>query len=272
MQKPIKDYIHRDAPRGSVSQWFGENRDLYFSRMKMEGHNGIDIVAPHGTPIYAVEGGIVADVKNSPDGYGKHLRIITETGREWTYGHAHENLVNIGDKVNEGDKIQLMGNTGFVVSSTDGNGFWRLGSNKWAGTHLHLGLRNVKVSKTKKSGYWQYNPNTPFIKVLDYNNGYFGSVNFANLLTSEPIIIEPFKEDLKFGDKGSEVNRLQEELKKLGFFKGETSEYFGERTLLAVNAFQKKYKEEILTPIGLKYPTGYFGKKTREKLNEILNQ
>jgi murein DD-endopeptidase MepM/ murein hydrolase activator NlpD len=191
---PIKNYIHRDAPKGSVSQWFGENRALYFSRMGMEGHNGIDIVAPHGTPIFAVEDGIVADVKNSPDGYGKHLRIISEgSGSEWTYGHAFENLVKIGDKVKAGDLIQLMGNTGFVVSSSDGAGFWKLGSNQWAGTHLHLGRREVKILK---KGGWQYNPNTPRIEVLNYNNGYFGSVNFAHMLMAEDEKFEQLKKDI----------------------------------------------------------------------------
>jgi murein DD-endopeptidase MepM/ murein hydrolase activator NlpD len=267
---PITGYKHRPAPQGSVSQFFGENKALYFSRMKMQGHNGIDIVAPHGTPIYAVEGGTVCDVKNSPDGYGKHIRIVTDTGREWTYGHASENLVKIGDVVKEGDNIQLMGNTGFVVSSSDGNGFWRLGSNKWAGTHLHLGLRLVKVSLKKKSGYWQYNAGTPWIKVLNYDNGFFGSVNFADLLSDGPIIVEPFLKDLKFGDRGSEVNRLQEELKKLGFFKGETSEFFGVQTRQAVKDFQNKYEQSILWSIGLKLPTGYFGKNTRKVINELL--
>lgn len=36
-----------------------------------------------------------------------------------------------------------------------------------------------------------------------------------------------------------------------------------------VSAFQQKYASEILTPNGLKYPTGYVGKSTRSKLNAL---
>jgi len=190
---PIKNYKHRNAPTGSISQWFGENKDLYFSRLNMQGHNGLDLVAPWGTPIYAVEDGIVAEVKNSPDGYGKHLRIISErSGSEWTYGHASENLVEVGQEVKAGDMIQKMGNTGFVVSSHDGGGFWKPNSNKYAGTHLHLGRREVKILTR---GGWQYNPNTPRIEVLNYNNGYFGSVNFAHMMTDLEFTLDESLED-----------------------------------------------------------------------------
>jgi len=267
MQKPIKNYIHRDAPKGSVSQWFSENHALYFSRMKMQGHNGIDIVAPHGTPIYAVEGGTVVDVKNSPDGYGKHLRIVSDTGREWTYGHASENLVKIGDVVKEGDEIQKMGNTGFVVSSTDGNGFWKLGSNKWAGTHLHLGVRNVLVSTKKKSGYWQYNANTPYIKVLNYDNGYFGSVNFADLLTDDDIPETPptkpkFERNLTIGDRGEDVVALQDFLKEKGYFPEnvQSTGYFGKISKASLAKFQKDN--------GINPSLGYFGELTRAFISD----
>lgn len=46
--------------------------------------------------------------------------------------------------------------------------------------------------------------------------------------------------------------------------------YFGPLTLKAVKKFQEKYKDEILTPINLSYPTGYVGPMTRKKINELI--
>lgn len=182
MKHPISGYKNSSYPIGSVTQWFGENRQLYFERMGMEGHNGIDIVAPWGTPIYAVEGGVVVDTKESPDGYGKHIRILTDADgngycNEWTYGHASENLVKLGDRITEGQMIQKMGNTGFVVSGA--TPFWK--HNPYAGTHLHLGFRFCRLNPVG----FQYNPTAPKMSVVDYHNGYFGSINFKEKLDIE---------------------------------------------------------------------------------------
>lgn len=179
MKPPIKGYKNAQYPAGSVTQFFGEHPELYRDFMKLEGHNGIDIVAPWGTPIYAVEDGLVVDVKDSPDGYGKHIRILSPVGadgigNEWTYGHASQNLVKIGDQVLEGQEIQKMGNTGFVVSGS--TPYWSY--NPYAGTHLHLGRRLYKLSP---SG-WKYNQLAPSIDILNYFNGFAGAVDFKDLL------------------------------------------------------------------------------------------
>ena len=70
-----------------------------------------------------------------------------------------------------------MGNTGFVVSDINALGFWVKGSNKYAGTHLHLTCREFKYDKKG----WSYYPNTPKITVLNYNNGWNGAIDFVNM-------------------------------------------------------------------------------------------
>ena len=188
MNKPIKGYINKYYPTGHVSQWFGENVAMYQKAINTNGHNGIDIVAPWGTPIYAVEDGIVADVKNGAEGYGKHCRILSN-GNEWVYGHASENLVVVGQRVKAGEMIQKMGNTGFVVSGA--TPFWK--HNPYAGTHLHLGLRKYHEAPDG----WSYNMESyraglPLIKVYNYENGFKGAVDFKKMLdetadTNEPV-------------------------------------------------------------------------------------
>ncbi|HYE12773.1 MAG TPA: peptidoglycan-binding protein, partial [Patescibacteria group bacterium] len=58
---------------------------------------------------------------------------------------------------------------------------------------------------------------------------------FAFLLTSVV-----FADTLQNGSKGMEVKKLQQQLKSLGYFKGEITGYFGSVTEVAVKSFQKK--------------------------------
>lgn len=175
MIKPIKKLKILKYPDGDITQWFGENPQLY-SQFSLAGHNGIDIVRPHGEVMYAIEDAIVVDTKDTPDGYGIHIRLIGDQAnskgelREWTYGHCSRLLVKLGDRVKAGQAIALMGNTGFVVSGN--TPFWK--NNPYAGTHLHLGLRYVK--KPKRGG-WQYPGSDVRYSVVNYDNGYKGAVD-----------------------------------------------------------------------------------------------
>lgn len=182
MNEPVKDYKQAKYPNGDITQWFGENPDIY-RPWGLKAHNGIDIVRPHGSKLLAVEDGVVVDVKLAPDGYGKHIRIRAHKEdnwgykREWSYGHMSKIHVVVGEPVKAGDVVGLMGNTGFVISGD--TPFWKY--NPYAGTHLHLGLRMVKEDQ---SG-WSYNSVTPKINVKDYGNGYKGSIDWRNLYEDE---------------------------------------------------------------------------------------
>lgn len=82
-----------------------------------------------------------------------------------------------------------------------------------------------------------------------------------------------FNINLKYGDKGDEVEVLQVVLEKEGF-KIDNSEKkpfatFGEFTASALVGFQDKYYKEILAPLGLERGTGFAGKSTREVLNKV---
>lgn len=185
MKVPFNGYRHATFPKGNVTQWFGENFALYHKAVCheycMAGHNGLDIVNPWGTPLFAVKGGIIGDVKNDPKGYGKHLRIYHDRGdgfcEEWTYGHLSEVSVQSNHRVVEGDLVGKMGNTGFVVSGA--TPFWK--HNPYAGTHLHLGKRLWKLW----DGAGQFTMQVGTLKlvgVVDYHNGFYGNVDFSKEL------------------------------------------------------------------------------------------
>ncbi|MCK4918458.1 MAG: hypothetical protein KAS02_01585 [Candidatus Pacebacteria bacterium] len=79
-----------------------------------------------------------------------------------------------------------------------------------------------------------------------------------------------FNTALKYGDSGAEVDALQNVLTKEGFgISKDKIGYFGEHTSSSVVGFQQKYQKEILAPWGMSYGTGYVGKTTREKLNQL---
>jgi murein DD-endopeptidase MepM/ murein hydrolase activator NlpD len=74
-------------------------------------HGGIDIKAPLGTPVQAAAPGVVvtAGVETR---YGLVVKIEHKAGFMTVYAHNDVNLVEVGDRVDAGDLIALVGNTG----------------------------------------------------------------------------------------------------------------------------------------------------------------
>ncbi|USN52790.1 MAG: hypothetical protein H6759_01835 [Candidatus Nomurabacteria bacterium] len=87
-----------------------------------------------------------------------------------------------------------------------------------------------------------------------------------------------FNNDLRLGDTGSDVKRLQQFLNQQGFTladigpgaPGFETERFGALTYNALIKYQNAHKEEILTPINLTQGTGFFGPSTRVYVNNIV--
>ncbi|MFI6367208.1 M23 family metallopeptidase [Nocardia sp. NPDC050630] len=74
-------------------------------------HPGVDIAAPIGTPIYAVEDGTVIDAGPAA-GFGMWVRIRGDDGTVTVYGHVNTTLVSVGQHVLAGDEIATVGNRG----------------------------------------------------------------------------------------------------------------------------------------------------------------
>lgn len=90
-----------------------------------EGHSGLDMGAPKGTPIQAARSGVVSYVKDSgSSGYGYHVVIDHGDGMVTLYGHCSKVYVRSGQVVQQGDVIAAVGSTG-----------------RSTGNHLHLEVR-----------------------------------------------------------------------------------------------------------------------------------
>ena len=86
-------------------------------------HNGIDLPAKAGTPIYASNGGEVI-MSKSYSGYGNCVIIDHGGGYSTLYAHASSLKCKEGDIVKQGDTIALVGTTGIST-----------------GNHLHFEIR-----------------------------------------------------------------------------------------------------------------------------------
>ena len=92
-------------------------------------HDGLDIAAPAGTPIRAVEQGDVI-YSDQLRGYGNIVIIRHGGGIVSVYAHNEVNLVRDGQQVARGDVIARVGSTGRVT-----------------GPHLHFEIRKNNLAQ-----------------------------------------------------------------------------------------------------------------------------
>lgn len=79
-------------------------------------HEGIDISAPHGTPILAAAKGVVTYAR-AMGGFGLTVEVDHGHGYVTRYGHASKLLVRVGQEVTRGDVIAQVGSTGISTSN-----------------------------------------------------------------------------------------------------------------------------------------------------------
>jgi murein DD-endopeptidase MepM/ murein hydrolase activator NlpD len=92
-----------------VTSSYGVRHDPLTGRLAR--HTGLDIPAPHGTPILASGGGRVVSA-GYKGAYGRAVVIDHGDGLSTLYGHASKLLVRAGDVVMPNQQIALVGSTG----------------------------------------------------------------------------------------------------------------------------------------------------------------
>lgn len=99
----------RPAKGGWLSSLYGYRTDPLSG--KREFHQGLDFAGKPNTPITAAAAGIV--IWSGPRyGYGNLVEVSHGNGYVTRYAHNEKNLVNVGEKVEKGEVIALMGNSG----------------------------------------------------------------------------------------------------------------------------------------------------------------
>lgn len=122
---PEQEEIARDGfiwpVSGSINSRFGPRGTTF--------HDGVDIAAPEGTPIRAVDRGEVI-YSDQLRGYGNLVIIRHGNGFTSVYAHNRVNLVREGQSVSRGEIVAEVGSTGRV-----------------SGPHLHFEIRKNNVAR-----------------------------------------------------------------------------------------------------------------------------
>lgn len=121
----------RPVASGYLSSPFGRRNDPFHGRARQ--HKGVDFAAKRGTEIVAVAAGVVTWAGRK-SGYGWTVEVSHADGYVTLYAHNQRNLVQVGDLVQRGQTLALVGSTG-----------------RSTGPHLHF--------EVKKDGR-QVNPET----------------------------------------------------------------------------------------------------------------
>jgi murein DD-endopeptidase MepM/ murein hydrolase activator NlpD len=85
-------------------------------------HAGVDLLADYGTPIYAAAGGKVT-AAGYADYFGLRVEVTDSYGLVEIYAHMEDESVTVGQSLQQGQKVGLVGSTGLSI-----------------GSHLHLQL------------------------------------------------------------------------------------------------------------------------------------
>ena len=99
----------RPVTSGWISSYFGQRPDPFTGRTAY--HRGVDFAGPAGAEVVAVAAGVVTYTKER-FGYGKVVEINHGNGYVTRYAHNQRVLVSIGDTVQKGQPIALIGSTG----------------------------------------------------------------------------------------------------------------------------------------------------------------
>jgi murein DD-endopeptidase MepM/ murein hydrolase activator NlpD len=99
----------RPIKKGWLSSYYGKRADPFSGKMAM--HKGVDFAGKEDSEVISVASGVVTWASERY-GYGHLVEINHGNGYTTRYGHNNALLVSVGDSVEKGQAISLMGSTG----------------------------------------------------------------------------------------------------------------------------------------------------------------
>lgn len=258
-----------------LTQKFGETAYLQYYKdngVVFAGHNGDDMAARHGQPVYAAHDGRAYYEVDNKQGHG----VIVVSTEQFDYKDTQAffktiywHMVDSYKEPKYRSPIEKYTDTtgaGILVKAGDLLGYAN-STGVSTGDHLHFGLKPMSLSY----------PND--YTNIEQDNGYQGAIDPTpcfNGLYAEDItkktMMSPFVIDMSYMQSNNEIARLQLFLKQLGYFpliQGCTG-YYGDITRNAVYHFQLDHVK--LTPWeNLVIKGRIVGAKTRQALNLLIN-
>ena len=112
LQRELREQIvpdGRPVRRGFISSYFGERQDPFTGHQAF--HKGIDFAGNAGADVISVAAGVVTYV-GEKTGFGSIVEVSHGNGLVTRYAHNKSATVKVGDTVQRGETLALMGSTG----------------------------------------------------------------------------------------------------------------------------------------------------------------
>ncbi len=112
MNSNLEESLHpagRPISKGWISSYFGMRNDPFTGKRAM--HKGMDFAGKGGSEVVAVAAGVVTWAGDRY-GYGEMIEINHGKGIVTRYGHNEKLLVEVGDRIKQGQVIATMGSSG----------------------------------------------------------------------------------------------------------------------------------------------------------------
>jgi hypothetical protein len=240
------------------SQYFGNPDPIYFP-LGLKGHNGIDCVASHGTPVYAMHDGRAYYEIDTGQGHG----VVLVSNEQFELADGTTSYIksiywHLVDSAKEPSlKSPVEGNNGISMKTGDLIGYSD-NTGMSSGDHLHIGCKPVAQGEGPDAFF-----NTA------QNNGFLGAIDPFPYL---PRIKYYFGLDLHRGMNGwGQVADLQHFLYQHGYMPlvpYDQGGIYGPKTAQAVLLFQEDNWKLSLADKLLN--GNYCGPKTRGYLNQAI--
>ncbi|MCM0605977.1 MAG: M23 family metallopeptidase [Xanthomonadaceae bacterium] len=128
-----KDFDSIPTKTADLGTWIWPLEDVKinsrFGKRRRGFHEGIDLKAAVGTPVYATQAGQVIYADNKIGGYGNMVVVKHSTGLFSVYAHLSKMSVEAGEHIKQRDPIGLSGKSG-----------------RTRGPHLHFEVRRGSVA------------------------------------------------------------------------------------------------------------------------------
>ncbi len=112
LQRELRQQIvpdGRPVKRGFISSYYGERQDPFTGHEAF--HKGLDFAGSMGAEVISVAAGIVTYV-GEKSGFGHLIEVSHGGGLVTRYAHNSSAVVQVGDTVQRGQTLALMGSTG----------------------------------------------------------------------------------------------------------------------------------------------------------------
>lgn len=220
------------------------------ARSNGRSHEGIDILAPRGTPIISPTKAVVSQIGYGANG-GNYVYTINPGGERFYYAHLDsyaEGLVK-GKVLEAGDVIGHVGNTGNASGGP---------------THLHFGIYKNGASNP----YPRITVNWTSEELTAIKANMSGISVSVGEAAKTDAVGSLFVRNLTLGSQGEDVRKLQQFLNARGAVvarsglgsPGNETTYFGPATKAALAVYQAK---KSISP-----SSGYFGPLTRAAIQK----